>query len=271
MQKLVLAKIVPCKNTCHADLYNRQLHPEEKQVINELAGGDANKEHRLQAAACALVQCAAEYAPGTADYAKYSALQSEGAGYTAEQNQLKNYGGTLFSAGTYGGMVQQTAGRSLFRYSSDDAKSDSNAFISNVLATQSGKLDYIAIGGSALGASASVAINLHNGNVYVGGGGAVPVAPGASVTVGVIPAAVNLSPTVQAAKTDDFLGGGSFGGNVCAFGGCVGANHAIGGNTSVEVGLGLGGFTRAPNLGAGGSTGVSVPIFTMPGMQPKRK
>ncbi|WP_175689831.1 hypothetical protein [Burkholderia anthina] len=59
------------KTNC-VDRFNRQLHPEEKQVIKKLAGNGENKEHRLKAAACALVQCAAEYAPGTPDYARYA-------------------------------------------------------------------------------------------------------------------------------------------------------------------------------------------------------
>ncbi|WP_343655415.1 hemagglutinin repeat-containing protein [Paraburkholderia caribensis] len=120
------------------DRFNRQLHPDETKVIHELANGDADKEHRLEAAGCALVHCAAEYAPGTVDYAKYSALEKEGAGYTAEQAQLKNYNGTLFSTAAADGMVRQTSGSSLFQYTSQDAKADSSAFISNVLATQPG-------------------------------------------------------------------------------------------------------------------------------------
>ncbi|WP_143754600.1 hypothetical protein [Caballeronia concitans] len=235
-----------------------------------MANGDSDKEHRLEAAGCALVHCAAEYAPGTADYTKYSALEKEGAGYTAEQTQLQNYNGTLFSTAGAGGMVRQTSGGQ-FKYSDADSQADRNAFISNVLAQQPGKLDYVTIGGAALGGSASVAINLHNGNVYIGGGGAVPVKPGASVTFGVIPSAINQAPTIQADRTDNFLGGGSFGGNACAYGGCIGANHAVGGDTSVEVGVGFGGLTRSANIGVGGSTGFSLPIYTIPGMQPKRQ
>jgi filamentous hemagglutinin len=159
----------------------------------------------------------------------------------------------------------------LFKYSAKDAELDSNAFMSDVFASQPGKIDYLTVSGSAFGGSGSIAINLHNGNVYAGGGGAVPVTPGASVALGIIPAALNQTPTVQADKTDNFLGGGSFGGNVCAFGGCIGGNHAVGGDTAVEFGLGIGGFTRAANFGGGGSTGFSLPVFTLPGMQPKRQ
>jgi len=252
------------------DRYNRQLHPEEKQVIKDLANGDATEEHRLEAAGCALVHCAAEYAPGTADYAKYSALQTEGAGYTAEQAQLQNYNGTSFSAASYGGMVQRTPGSSLFHYSAGDAQADNSAFTSNVLAQQPGKIDYLSVGGTALGMSGSLAVNLHNGNVYIGGGGAVPISTGASVTIGVIPAYAGQLPSKQAEATDGLLNGGAYGANTCAFGVCVGGSHAIGGDTSVEVGLGFGGITRAANIGAGAGTSVSVPAGTLAGMQPRR-
>jgi len=104
------------------DLYNRQLHPEEKKVIKKLANGDPAKEHRLEAAGCALVHCAAEYALDTVDYARYSALEKEGAGYMTEQAQLQSYAGTFFSAATSGGMVRQTSGSSLFRYSNTGAR-----------------------------------------------------------------------------------------------------------------------------------------------------
>jgi filamentous hemagglutinin len=58
--------------------------------------------------------------------------------------------------------------------------------------------------------------------------------------------------------------------NTCAFGVCVGGSYAIGGDTSVEVGLGFGGITRAANISAGAGTSVSVPAGTLPGMQPRR-
>ena len=120
------------------EVYNRQLDQSEKQVIKNLANGDPTEQHRLEAAACALVQCAAQYAPGTADYAKYSALQAEGAGYTSEQAQLQNYSGTFASAGTYGGMVQQTSGASLFHYSASDAQADQRASQAATAALQPG-------------------------------------------------------------------------------------------------------------------------------------
>lgn len=56
----------------NADLYNRQLHPDETKKIHDRANGDAAEEGRLTAAACYAVRCWAEYPVGSADYnAKY--------------------------------------------------------------------------------------------------------------------------------------------------------------------------------------------------------
>jgi hypothetical protein len=49
------------------DLYNRQLHPDEKKAIAEKANGDQAEADRLTRAACYRVQCWAEYAPGSAE------------------------------------------------------------------------------------------------------------------------------------------------------------------------------------------------------------
>jgi filamentous hemagglutinin len=248
------------------DRYNRMLHEDEKAVIKVFASGDAGKEHRLEAAGCALVHCAAEFAPGTADYAKYSALEQEGAGYTVEQAQLKSYSGTLFSTAGYGGMVRQTSGGSLFQYTVDDAKADGSAFLSNVFGNQPGKIDYVTIGGGAFGAAAGISLNLRNGNVYIGGSGAVPVGVGGgAITIGVVPSNANLPPKIQAKNIDNFLNGGAFGGNGCAFGVCIGGAYSIGGTTSAEVGIGFGGLTRSLNFSGGTSVGATVPVGSVPG------
>ncbi|WP_421377165.1 hemagglutinin repeat-containing protein [Paraburkholderia sp. DD10] len=51
-----------------ADLYNRQLHPDEKAKIRTQANGDAAEEKRLTAAACYVVQCWAEFPPNSAAF-----------------------------------------------------------------------------------------------------------------------------------------------------------------------------------------------------------
>jgi filamentous hemagglutinin len=49
----------------NADLYNRQLHSDEKAAIREKANGDAAKERRLTAAARYVVRCWAEFSPNS--------------------------------------------------------------------------------------------------------------------------------------------------------------------------------------------------------------
>jgi filamentous hemagglutinin len=56
---------------CTADLYNRQLHPDEKQKFREPEQGKSPEEQqRLEDAACVLVHCADQMSgsnPGKAD------------------------------------------------------------------------------------------------------------------------------------------------------------------------------------------------------------
>ncbi|GLU34045.1 hypothetical protein WKR88_04985 [Trinickia caryophylli] len=49
----------------NADLYNRQLHPDEKKAIHDAAHGDKAEEEKLTRAACYAVKCWAEYPPGS--------------------------------------------------------------------------------------------------------------------------------------------------------------------------------------------------------------
>ncbi|TDY37047.1 hemagglutinin repeat-containing protein [Paraburkholderia rhizosphaerae] len=63
----------------NADLNNRQLHPDEKTRIHELAGNDSVEEARLTAAACAMVRCYAEYPEGSAAYQQLQQIAEFGA------------------------------------------------------------------------------------------------------------------------------------------------------------------------------------------------
>ncbi|NBW79888.1 MAG: hypothetical protein EBR27_12900 [Betaproteobacteria bacterium] len=87
----------------NVDANNRQLHPTEKQRIKDLAKGDAKKEARLTAAACALVRCYAEYAEGSAIYTALKAMADAGSSdaMTAERQQLQRQQG-LFNYSTQG-------------------------------------------------------------------------------------------------------------------------------------------------------------------------
>ncbi|WP_246184170.1 hypothetical protein [Paraburkholderia bonniea] len=248
----------------NVDRFNRQLHPDEKQAIKNLANGDADKEHRLEAAGCALVHCAAEFAPGTADYAKYSALETEGAGYTAEQAQLQSYNGVSLSLTAYGGMVRQSSG-GLFQYPITDSTADNKAMQAAMEARRPGAIDYVTLQGGA-GVGGSTTINLHNGNVYAGASVSASRGIGFGIIFGTIPDSVGKTADQKANDTDNLLQGQSVGGNGCLFGVCGGLNHAVGGSTAVEIGVGVGGTTKAPNPGGNGSWGYSDQIFTVPGI-----
>src|SRR5450830_1345198 len=91
------------------DTNNRQLHLDEKTRIKQLAAGDAIKEARLTAAACALVKCYAEYPEGSTLYV-----------------QLKRYadlGATDALAGERQLLSKQTG---MFAYSSNGIFNDVN-------------------------------------------------------------------------------------------------------------------------------------------------
>jgi len=79
----------------NVDTNNRQLHPQEKARIKQLAGGDPQKEARLTAAACALVRCYAEYPEGSAAYNQLKTLADYGssADFAAEHALLSKQAG----------------------------------------------------------------------------------------------------------------------------------------------------------------------------------
>ena len=92
------------------ELYNRQLHPEEKLRIKELAKGDPEKEARLTAAACAMVRCADGVPITDPAYSYLRSLQDSGTSMTAEQAML--------------GIQRDASGESLFRYGMFDQAGD---------------------------------------------------------------------------------------------------------------------------------------------------
>ncbi|SAL63994.1 filamentous hemagglutinin outer membrane protein [Caballeronia arvi] len=80
------------------DLYNRQLHPDEKNKLAELQDGKTPEEQqRLADAACYRVQCAAQMSDSNPEKADALASQQRGAGYITEQNELKNTGLFVYS------------------------------------------------------------------------------------------------------------------------------------------------------------------------------
>ena len=75
----------------NADLYNRQLHPDEAKKLADLEKGkSADEQHKLAAAECALTQCAVGVPDSDPNKAALVQLQNEGQAYTTEQGLLKS-------------------------------------------------------------------------------------------------------------------------------------------------------------------------------------
>jgi hypothetical protein len=119
--------------------------------------------------------------------------------------------------------------------------------------------DYVSVNGGGLGLGGSIALNMHTGQMYVGGSGSAPVVPGASFAAGWLPNNLGQLSGVSATNTRDFLTGASFDASACAIL-CLGANHAYGGDTAIEIGGGI----KVPAKGGAFSTGGMVPVFTLP-------
>ncbi|MFH6599474.1 DUF637 domain-containing protein [Ectopseudomonas khazarica] len=79
----------------NATAYNRQLHSAEAKLLDELAQRDPERARAWDAAACALVSCAAGIPPSDPNYEFLTALQAEGAQYPELQVSLQESG--LFS------------------------------------------------------------------------------------------------------------------------------------------------------------------------------
>ncbi|RXR08660.1 hemagglutinin repeat-containing protein [Pseudoxanthomonas composti] len=139
---------------------NRMLNETEVNRIKELSEGDADKEARLTAAACARVKCSAEYADGSEEQKFWAAVEAAGASLKDEQDLLAtqiylNYGTTL-AAKTGKPSEQQ-----LFGYGALDAVSDATtkwdnenghpfARLGGLLQTAEGATAMLAGGGGCL-------------------------------------------------------------------------------------------------------------------------
>lgn len=102
----------------------------------------------------------------------------------------------------------------------------------------------ISANGSGMTIAYGTSLNLHDGQAYLGGGKANPLSPSGNIMFGYLLFPGD-NPTLE---TNNFLNGGSVPMGGCMFGVCMGLNHSIGGQTSVEFGLGTPGI----------STGVTV-------------
>ncbi len=145
-------------------------------------------------------------------------------GFVSIPAPLLSYNGSSFSAATYGGMVQQTPASSLFHYSANDANADQKAAQAVMAAHRPGSIDYVTFQGGA-GFGGSITINMHDGNVYVGGSVSASREKGAGVVVGMIPDNVGKTSDQKAEAINILIKGQSVGGNTCIFGVCGGLNH----------------------------------------------
>jgi filamentous hemagglutinin len=99
-----LVGAIQAANTANGvDSFNRQLHPEEKQRIKQLAKGDPVKEARLTAVACAAVKCYAEFPVDSEVYQTLKQIADVGSSpaLLAEREQLAQQQG-LFGYTTTG-------------------------------------------------------------------------------------------------------------------------------------------------------------------------
>jgi hypothetical protein len=108
---------------------NRQLVETEKQALARLKQGKTKAEQdRLDAAACFLIKCSAEFPADSQEYAYYKALENKGAGLKTEQAALlayKNESLEYKPVGYSNFSVEKVSVKDLFRYSQADANSDS--------------------------------------------------------------------------------------------------------------------------------------------------
>lgn len=160
--------------------------------------------------------------------------------------------------------MRQTSG-GLFQYPVADSTADTKAMQAVMAAQRPGSIDYVTLQGGA-GVGGSTTVNLHNGNVYAGASVSASREAGLGIIFGMIPESVGKTSDQKSKDTDNLLQGRSVGGNGCLFGVCAGLNHAVGGSTAIEFGVGIGGVTKAPNPGGNGSWGYSDQVFSVPGV-----
>jgi len=109
----------------YGDAYNRQLHAGEVQRLKELSEGDLRYEAVLRAAACVLVQCAAQYSEGSAERAYWTEFMEQHGNLPEIQQAKELLAGQTHSfllPDEYGWLQPVT--RPLFEYGSLDAAGD---------------------------------------------------------------------------------------------------------------------------------------------------
>jgi filamentous hemagglutinin len=114
---------------------NRQLVETEKQALARLKQGKTKAEQdRLDAAACFLIKCSAEFPADSQEYAYYKALENKGAGLKTEQAALLAYSKTTSGANPNGDYpaFRKVTTSGLFTYTANDRENDSRTLAGNL-------------------------------------------------------------------------------------------------------------------------------------------
>jgi len=261
-----------------ADQFNRQLHVSELERIKLEANGDAAKQERLTKAACYEVKCWAEFPEGSPLYNQKFVSESEVRGYQQEHAWVKSmqalgdftYSGYASFADSVKALsgLSSPYGKLTWQGSFVGVETARPCSIGNgdcqagVAYGRSGneysRPDYVTLQIAGLGVGGTVTINLHDGRIYVGGGGAVPVVPGASLNFGLLSENIKRNAEQRADKTNEFLQGAGIQGAYCGWV-CSGVNKSIGGENAWEIGVGTPGVSAG--TGYGGYTGYKIPFF----------
>ncbi|TXD55250.1 hypothetical protein FUT88_23125 [Ralstonia sp. TCR112] len=86
-----------------ADMFNRQLHPDERKQLDELKKGrSATEQQRLEDAACAMTHCALGLSDDNPDKAAKLASEQRGKNYLPEQRELSGTGQFTYSNSMFG-------------------------------------------------------------------------------------------------------------------------------------------------------------------------
>jgi filamentous hemagglutinin len=243
----------------NADVNNRQLHPREKALLKTKAAEFADKLKKdgysgmTEERALAILTEQADNRVDETQAKRLDTVTMDDSLKTQARKYLNEIGG---SAGTY-----------------DDGRGNQIRYFTNTTASGERRMedfknpninaephvpavDYVTVQGGGLGLGGATTVNLHNGEVFVGGSKSnISTGAGASVTLGRM---LDAPPkeTERGETVSDMLRGASAQTTVCAAGLCAGVNQSIAQPgerpTAVEVGFGT------PGISTG--VGVSLPV-----------
>jgi filamentous hemagglutinin len=219
-----------------ADLYNRQLHPDEREWAKDNAAAFTQFYADKTGETITLAQ--AQQMLLANGYILVDATAANGPGFdpTAAQYISQN-GGSLFTA-----TPAERAGPGVL----GGPLTPEQLALPGAVPTIPSP-DYVSANGSGMTIAYGTTLNLHDGQTYLNPGANLPFAPAGSIVWGFIMGKGADASTA----TNGLLNGGAYVGGGC-FLLCVGFNHSIGGNTAIEVGFGL------PGVSAGTSVGIPV-------------